>query len=264
MTAMRKLTLRTALALALLFLLGSSSWAAIVRHCHETATGISTPLAVNKPTSSSPGPSPKDVASGDLLLIVVGNDGTEAADEFDQTGAPNGFTFLNNAGNDTSDAHVAIYYRIADGSEGTTFSVSAVVSHDTWMVCFLISGTSSTPIHLTGSDVIDATPPIAITGVTTTVADCYVLAVYAYDGADDGGFSTSWTSGAEVLEVRSGTTQADAAGAVSEKQMSGTGATGTATISVGVSDGMAGFQVAIAPSGGEPPPATSPGWPRWW
>lgn len=261
---MRKLTLRTAFVLVLLFLLGSSSWAAIVRHCHETASGIAFPLTVNKPTSSSPGPSPKDVASGDLLILWVGTDGTETTCEFDATGAPTGFTFGGCAGDGTSDAHTGMYWRIADGTEASTFSVSAIVTHDGWTAVFLISGTSGTPIHQLGAASIIGSGNLNVTGVTTTVADCYVMASSTYDGGDDGGYTVSGTGWSEVIEVRSGTTQADVSGVVSEKQMSGTGATGTVTHSVAVADGQAGFQVAIAPSGGEPPPTTSPGWPKWW
>lgn len=247
------------LLLALLvLLLSSQSWAAIVRHCHETASGTSDALTINKPTSGSPGPSPKNVASGDLLLIWVGNDGTETTCEWDSAGAPAGFTFGGCAGDGASDAHVGMYWRIADGTEGASFNTPhAIVSHDTWAVIFLISGTNSSPIHMLGADSIIASGNLNITGMTTTIADCYIMAGSAYDGGDDGGYTTSDTGWAEVIEVRSGTTSTDAGGDVSEKQMSGTGATLTVTHSVVTADGQAGFQVAILPAGAGPPPCNN-------
>jgi len=228
-------------------------------HCYETASSTSGSMTLTKPTSGSPaGPDgAKNASAGDYVVIAVGNDSTGGAGtEFDQTNAPSGFTFINAAGNGTSDAHCAFYYRKLDGTEGSSWTVDGglVTSGDCWAVAILLSGvhpTVGTAIHQVGADTIDGTPPIAITQVTTTLDECLVLAVYAYDGGDDGGFSTGGTGWAELTEARSGTGSGNASGGVSWKKMSGAGATVACTVSVGLNDGMAGFQLALAPA----PPA---------
>lgn len=225
-------------------------------HCWESndsgGTTAVNQLSVNKPTSGSTGPSAKDVAVGDTLVIVVGNDDDTATDQWDDaTLKPTGFTLINEAGDATSDAHCGAFFRIADGTEGSSFTVPAQSTNDMWAFCILVSGVHpGAPVHLTGADVIDATPPIAITGVTTTVADCLAFYVGAYDGGDDGGFSVSGTGWAEQAEEHAGTGVNNASGCWGTRQMSGTGATGTATVSVVTSDGMAAFQFALAPGAG--------------
>jgi hypothetical protein len=244
-----------------LLLIAAETQAAIVRHCHETTFGTGFPLTITKPTSGSPGPSPKNVASGDLLIITVASDGTEAADGQFAGVAPTGFTFINEAGDANTDTHTAAYWRIADGSEGATFSVPATVSHDGVAAIYLFSGTdTSTPINVVSADsVITSNTVLNVLGATTTVDNTHIITTSSYDGGDEGGYTISGTGWAEILEVHSGTTSSDASFVNAEKTLASAGATGTCTVTVAVADGQAGFQFAIAPAGA-PPASTYIGW----
>ena len=227
---------------------------ALTRHCHTTTSGTGFPLTINKPTSGSAGPSPKNVAVGDLIVILVSNDGTEDTALWDNgTNKPSGFTFINESGNGTSDTHCAAFYRIADGTEGATFSIPAAVSHDGAAICILYSGQhATTPINIVSADsLVGSATSLGVTGANTTVNNCLACAVVSFDGGDEGGYSTSGTGWAEVLEARSGSTSADESMCWSEKTVASAGATGTCTFTIGGSaDGLAGFQFAIAPSSG--------------
>ena len=227
---------------------------ALVRHCHTTTSGTGFPLTINKPTSGSAGPSPKNVAAGDLLIILVSNDGTEDTALWDNgTNKPTGFTFINESGNGTSDTHCAAFYRVADGTEGATFSIPAAASHDGAAICILYSGQASTnPINVISADsLVGSATSLGVVGANTTVNNCLACAVVSFDGGDEGGYSTSGTGWAEVLEARSGSTSADESMCWSEKTVASAGATGTCTFTIGGSaDGLAGFQFAIAPSSG--------------
>lgn len=224
-------------------------------HCWESSDSGGTTavnnLDVTKPTSgSTAGPAgAKNAAAGDTLIILVGNDDATATAQWDDsTLKPTGFTLINEVGDATADAHCAAFWRTVDGTEGSTFNVPAQSTNDMWAFCILLSGIdNTTPVHQTGADVSDNTPPIAITGVTTTIADCLAFYVCAYDGGDDGGFSVSGTGWSELAEEHAGTGVNNASGCCGTRQMSGTGATGTATVAVVVSDGTVGFQFALAP-----------------
>src|SRR3972149_5280538 len=182
--------------------------AAPLVHCYEVGSATSGAATVNKPTSgSTAGPDgAKNAAVDDYIVIIAGNDDTTTTDQFSQSNAPTGFTFVNEAGDATSDAHVGAFYRKVDGTEGSSFSVSSVLDQDTWAVAVLISRVALTsPVNVTGGDVIDGVPPIAITQVTTTVNDCLVLAAWCFVGGVDGGFFTSGTGWTDPAEARAGT-----------------------------------------------------------
>ena len=227
--------------------------------CYEktnsNATATSS-LSVNKPTSGSTGPSPANVASGDLLIILCGNDdNTNTAQWNDTTLKPTGFTMINEVGNSTQDAHCAAFYKIADGTEGASFSWSSQSSDNYWAYCVLIKNVDgTTPIPQIGADSVDSTPPLTISAITTTSSepDCLVFAIAAFDGGDPGGFTWSGTGWSEVDDnLPSSSSSAYASGTWGMYQYSGYGATPavTATMS-GTSDGMVGFMFAIKPGSG--------------
>jgi hypothetical protein len=221
-------------------------------HCRETATQTAaTSISVNKPTSGSTGPSPKNVAAGDLLLIIVGNDDNSATAQWDNVSLkPTGFTLINEAGDATQDCHIAAFYRVADGSEGSSFSVPAQSSDDLAAVCVLVSGQHVlAPINAVGADASDASPaPFSITELTTTLANCLGFAVAAYDGADDGGYTWGGTGWSELVEVRSGSTSNESSITAATKSIASAGASGAATVDPAVDDGMVGFQFAVGPT----------------
>jgi len=218
---------------------------ALVLNCWESASTSADVLTINKPTSGSgSGDEPKNAAVGDLLIIIVGNDEATSTIQWDDaTYKPTGFTLINTAGDATSDAHCAAFYKVVDRNEGSSFDIPDEGANDKWGSCILISGTPM--LHVAGEDVIDSTPPIAIVGVTCTESDCLAFYVAAFDGGDYGAFGIAGTGWVERAEVNSGTGQANSGGCWGTRLMSGAGATGTATVTPTNSDGMAGFQFAI-------------------
>lgn len=224
-------------------------------HCFTTATGASLSLAL--PTSgSSAGPDgAKNAVVGDYLVVVACNDSTGAGPEFSASNDPAGWTFIATAGDGTSDAHVGAFYKKLDSADlaAGTFAFTSAAGAGMTGVAILLSGVESSQASaLNGSStpVIDTVPPVPITGFDTTVADCVVFAVLAFDGGDDGGFTTDATGGwAELTEHRDGTGANNTSGSISYLKMSGSGSTGTCTVdTVSVDDGTASFQFALEPA----------------
>jgi hypothetical protein len=224
-------------------------------HCHETATGTSDTVVIPKPGSgSTAGPDgAKDPVSGDYLVAVIANDSTSAAGALGWFAPDGTWTQISSGdiGDGTSDAHCTAWIRKLDGTEGTNFTFSADETVGIVGCLILLSGvhqTQASALHApAGSDVIDGTPPIAITGFTAGVAEVLALCIWTFDGADDGGYSVSGTGWTELLEMRRGTAATGESGGVAYRKMVGTGATGTCTVTPGTSDGMAGAQFGIVP-----------------
>lgn len=225
-----------------------------------TASNV-TSLAINKPTG---------VQSGDLLLIFATNEGATTSPEF--TNNLSGWTLLQNYGSDLPDTHSAIYWRIADGSEGSSFTVTSLTSTERLMWCFRISGIdTTTPINDEAGGERGSLNTYAIptdgttTGLTTTVADCLLLGIVSYDGADGGTFGvsgTGWSKHASGdLAGTSGSGTSLQACVVQNAQAS-SGAMSVVTVSCSVNDGWSCAFVAVAPlaGGGTPSGDASSSW----
>jgi len=226
---------------------------ALTLNCWENANSNGNAvnsLAVNKPTSGSAlGDSPKNAEVGDLLIIVCGNDdNTNTAQWDNNTYKPAGFTLINEAGGAASDSHCAAFYKEVDGSEGSSFTIPSQATQEMWASCILIGGSLGVPfLHLVGADIADETPaPLDITGVTNTLAPTINFYLASYDGGDAGAFAVSGTGWVERQELFSGTGSGDACGVWGTRALSGTGASGTVSVTPTVSDGMYGFQFSIA------------------
>jgi len=189
---------------------------------------------------------PSGVVSGDLLLLIVGNDDNTNTAQWSNT--LSGWTLINEAGTSTSDAHVAAYRRIADGTEGATVSVPAQSSDDYWGYYIRITGVNAvSPINAIGSDVNGGnTASRVISGVTTTVANTLAFFAFSFDGADGDPFSVTGTGWSKSDEIQAGTGAANAGGTWGTKSQPTAGATGTVTVGSSSSDGSSGFQFAVA------------------
>jgi hypothetical protein len=214
---------------------------AIVRESFTENTGTGSTLVLDKPTG---------VAVGDLLLILVGNDDTTNTDQWDNVNnKPPGFTLIGEGGTTNSDCHIASFWRVADGTEGASFTVQASGADSCWGFCIRYSGAdTTTPIHVASAGNTDLASPFDITGVTTTVADCLVICPIAHDGGNVGAFSVSGAGWSKIDEIFQDTVADAASGAYAENQMTGTGASGTASWTVTANAAKTvGWQFAIAP-----------------
>ena len=200
---------------------------------------------------------PTGVAVGDLLLIVVGNDSPSATPQWNNTtNKPSGFEFINTAGGSLSDAHVAMFWRIADGTEGSTFSTTCANATITsgWLICLRITGADPTaPMNAVGSDVEtnDSINPTTVTQCTTTVADCLGVFGLSHDGAAYTSFSvggTGWFNAGEFPSETASPSPNGTGALLGIKVLGAAGGSGDATVSAtGTQDGMGAFQIAIAP-----------------
>jgi len=209
-----------------------------------TTSATASSITLTKPTG---------VVDGDLLLIVVMNDDLTNTAQWDaSTYFPTGFTFINESGDNLCDCHTAAFWRIADGTAGSTIGVSAESSDNYVGFYFRISGAhATTPIHQVGADsnTTSATTGV-ITEVTTTVDDCLCLAVVSTDGATlvpADSVSGSWSTADGITNELSGV-----GAEVATQGKATAGATGDCTFDwTGAgSNGSSGFQIAIAPAAG--------------
>jgi hypothetical protein len=194
---------------------------------------------------------PAGVQSGDLLVIIVMNEDATSTPQFSDNKV--GWNFVDTSGNAVSDAHVGVFWRIADETENSIQSVSAT-SSDQWMGFYLrISGADdTTPIN--AYNFVQSTSnqdPHVIPVITTTVDDCLVLYGLSFDGGDAYPFSVSGTGWSEIDEDQTSTSGNNAvSGCFGSKNLTSQGSSGIATVDCSTSDGAAYFQLAIAPSGG--------------
>ena len=196
---------------------------------------------------------PSNILAGDLLLIIVGSDDDTASAQWDDaTLKPSGFTLINESGNTTADAHSAAFYRVADGTEGTTINVPAQSSDDFWGYYIHVTDVNpSNPIHVIGSAYNGgSTGTHNVPGVTTTAANALAFYVLSGDGGDLDPFSVggAWTEGGEI---GAGTGGGNGSGVWGTRLMTSPGATGNAAVTMSASDSASGFQFALAPAQGQ-------------
>ena len=218
---------------------------------------IESSTTVNSATSSWSPTQPTGLAVDDLILIVVASDYSNSNTFNSLTGQ--GFSEVIAAGN-SADVQGALYYKIADSSDVSSWSVGPITqstSADTCGWCFRISGVdTTTPIDVTPSWFgVGSThaSDINITGVTTVTDDALVIGFAATDGSDITPNSTptaGWTFQAE-LENPTGDSGGCGVGYFTKTQATA-GATGTleADFSQAGTDGAIGVQIAVRPSSG--------------
>lgn len=141
---------------------------AIVLQSFEVYTAISgTSHALTKPSG---------VTSGDLLIIMITNDSVSDSDQFN---AVSGWTKYTEDGDSTSDSHQAVYYRVSDGGEGATTTVTCAVSEYTagWY-CRFDGQSSTSPVYGLGSSVNQASgATITVPAMTTSGANSMAIAL---------------------------------------------------------------------------------------
>jgi hypothetical protein len=127
---------------------------------------------------------PSGVATGDLLILLVGNDTNAAGPEYTSGSAP-GFTLIQTVGDATSDAYVAAFYRIATGAEGATIGVTNVTAANQWGAYLRLTGAASTgTIPQTGATYSAITSNPQFAAITTTFNRSMVMFVASSDGSD--------------------------------------------------------------------------------
>lgn len=184
---------------------------------------------------------PTGVAVNDLLLIFLYNDTTSGANSWDDvTNKPSGFTLISQTDtSDENDARFAAFYRIADGTETATIDCPQVGTSDQVGYYIRVSGVSTTtPLNTVGTPGSANGLSHPVPGITTTLDNCLVFYVAAADGGDTRPMSVSGTGWVEGAENSNSGSTIVAAGTWGTKEMPTSGATGTCTITLNVSDGL--------------------------
>ncbi len=240
--------------LFLFCLLWSPLWAAVPvveTYTENAVDGAISSITLTKPTG---------VAVNDLLVILVVDDTNTGTPQWDDsTNKPSGFTLIETGGLSGSQCQFAAFYRVATGSEDATVAVPNNANGDHFGVVgwyIRVSGAdTSTPIHGEGTEVDDSSgTTLAITGLVTTSDDTLVFYVQSFDGGDGNPFSVAGTGWAEVDEACTDTClAAEAGGSWGTRDLASQGASGTATVTSTVDDGMVGFQFAVEPAAASVP-----------
>lgn len=183
---------------------------------------------------------PSNVAVGDLLVILTGNDAGVGPL------VPTGWTEFSTLDGGTSLASFSCIYRIADGTEPATQAVETA-GGQLW----------GSYLHITGHDpdnIIDivgtetqtaaaATHTIAsVTSVATHSLGFYIL---AFDGGDGAPFSVAGDGWVEQADLTSGTGANDACGTWGTKELAKAGASVNAVVTPTVTDTASVVQFII-------------------
>ena len=126
------------------------------------------------------------IVEGELLLLFVVN-GNDQNTDTDSWSTPSGWTKEVFQGTSTSDVFAAVYWRIADGTEPATVSITdSDGSIFSWVGWYLrVEGAdTSDPINVSGSEVKPADQTPTFTGVTTTAPYTLLFHLFGTDGSD--------------------------------------------------------------------------------
>lgn len=189
---------------------------------------------------------PSGVVSGDLLMMIVNIDSANAV----SANAVSGWTREFRINSSATDAELAMYWRISDGTEPASTTVTFSVSADIQVWYLRISGAhASTPINVLGTATTSgSTTSHAITAATTTVDNCLAFYALSFDGADatfSNKSSSGWTEGDDQKSISGGT---DVSGVWGHKDIPTTGTTGGITVTSSASDGSSRRIWAISPA----------------
>lgn len=125
---------------------------------------------------------PSNTVNDDLLITISVNDEPGAVPP--SWSGPVGFAEQVDVGDTTADVILQVATRIRDGNETTPFVATADTSNNYCGVCDRVTGVDTTdPIDVVGTATNnDSQLNHTAAKITTTVADCLVYAVVAWDG----------------------------------------------------------------------------------
>lgn len=203
-------------------------------------------------TAISPG-LPAGTAVGDLLLMFCETQGAEAITASGWTNLP-----VQSPIDNSTSTRLTILYRVATGTDATTTSDSG--DHQLAQIVGITVDTFDpvTPFDgAGGSNTQASTASVSITGSTTTVNDCLVVA--ASVGAVPTGPHSAWANADLtdiVNQVDTGTTQgSDGSVTATTGTMATAGTYAATTATASVATVRANISFAVAPAAAEAPDA---------
>ena len=166
------------------------------------SSGASTTLTINKPSS---------VASGDLLIVVLVANATSGWSQL------SGWTRLNNI---VTDPSTSVQYRIADGTEGASFTFANLGNTRCSGTIMRFTGAGVPYVGTSNSNATNTTPHVAPSLTITSdfslalsifTSDAAAITWTGVDGTATVSFSTQCSFNIGRSEVNSGATAADTA-----------------------------------------------------
>lgn len=191
---------------------------------------------------------PSGITVGDFLMLVVGNDYDQSTPVFN---AVAGYTKLGEEGDSASDAHVVVYYKIADADDiDTNVVVTQTVSMDVWGRFLRMSGVNPDhPItYNTGNEnwTLDAgVEPSSPAPITTVNSNVLCVTVWAFDGADGtfGVTGTGWSQYGPTIKC--GTGAFNASGGMATRDQATPGAGVACVVAADPGDGLVAVSFGI-------------------
>ena len=186
---------------------------------------------------------PVTATSGDFVIVALFYDSPSSTD---YVITPSGWTKLFHAGDATPDAQMDFYYKVYDGSEGSTITFDAsgtIGTRDVYIYAFIVNNIdTSNPFPVVGvTDQTGFGTVLYISEVTAT-SDGRVLALRAYDGGDGDPFTftAGWT---EQVQAECDPTSAGLGVAIVYKEILSGASSGMLAVTPIAPDGMVGKQI---------------------
>mgnify|MGYP000020221597 FL=1 len=220
----------------------SSDFPVVDNYTSNFSSSTVSSLTLTKPTG---------VTTGDLLILIVGNEDATSSTTFN---AITGFTKRTEYGVGDSGTKFALYTRVADETEGASVSVTVATGNDYIGGWYLRVTNASSAAPIIGTAVGDAlgtsTTRDAV-ATTSTVANSLAFALAAFDGADatwgisGTGWGTTIPAGQQLATGGGGNGWS---GAWVTKEIPTIGLTSNATFTSTTDDGLITVQFVIAPN----------------
>ena len=189
---------------------------------------------------------PLNIHVDDLLMIIICSDNNADGTYFNPVG---GWTKLEESGNVDVDCHIAVYWKIANGTEGNVVVTATDTNHILGWIIRIHGADSNDTIEASnfGASSAGGTQPQEIPSITTLQDNCLVLYGITFDGGD--GYPMSVVSPFIELSDRTNTGTPNAAyccGSFGYREFENAGPSGVAVVYTDESkDGATFFQVAI-------------------
>jgi hypothetical protein len=210
-----------------------AAWQSIGTANHGSGTSVSVSL-------------PASVAAGDLLVMVI----QTSAGAAPTVNAVTGWTHLITKQTSVTGFAFDVFYRVADGTEGSTVTVTTTAAANFQVIVARVTGADTvTPINASASGSVAAGSTAATPSITTTAANCLIVSIASpvstATSTAPTGMTKRWqdNNGAVGNEI----SWADVVQAAA-------GATGTQTWTIGATTSFATavVTIAVAPGAGTP------------
>lgn len=197
-------------------------------------------------SNEAPITAPDGITAGDLLIAVgiTDYDGATAEVLSIDTDTYSGWIKLTEVGNATPAVHVAVFYKIATGSEGDILIDRPLANNMiAWYLRFSAADTAD-PIDTYGQNISADNTSFVLNNLTTTVDECRCYYFFGFnEAAGAGGITISGTGWTETQEIPSFSTLNAAFGT---KQQATAGSVGSPTVGTTNSDGAAWVVLAVS------------------